>query len=70
MHMQNNSEFIDMMSGGFGQFTQYELWYILLYQHEFHINNLKIQKLSDGKFICLVDKKTVENYLREHPCSK
>lgn len=65
MHMQDNLEFIDMMCGGFGQFTQYELWTILLHQHELCINTLKIQKLSNGNFICLVDENTSKAYLKK-----
>lgn len=65
MHMQDNLEFIDMMYGGFGQFTQYELWSILLYQNELGINTLKIKKLSNGNFICIVDKNTSKEYLKQ-----
>ena len=64
MYMENNQEFISMMRGAFGTFTAYELWQILLCQNELGINTISIQKMSCGKFICKVDKKTVSEYKR------
>ena len=65
MHMKNNPEFIDMMRGYFGEFDQYELWTILCHQNELGINTISIQKMSCGKFICKVDKLSVEAYKKK-----
>ena len=62
MYMRNNQEFIDMMRGYFGKFTQNQLWQILLHQNEFGINTISIQKMNCGEFICKVDKETVLAY--------
>lgn len=64
MYMKNNQEYIDMMEGHYGQFTQHELWQILLFQDELGINTIAIQKLAGGDFICKVDEKTVNEYKR------
>lgn len=55
-----------MMMGDFGNFTQQELWQILLYQNELGINTLMIQQMADGAFICRVDIQTVNRYLLEN----
>lgn len=69
--MKNNPKYIRMMMGNFGNFTQQELWQILLYQNELGINTLMIQQMTDGAFICRVDNLTVNRYLLgENPCSK
>ena len=69
--MKNNPKYIRMMMGDFGNFTQQELWQILLYQNELGINTLMIQQMIDGAFICRVDNLTVNRYLLgENPCSK
>lgn len=71
MYMKNNPKYIRMMMGDFGNFTQQELWQILLYQNELGINTLMIQQMIDGAFICRVDNLTVNRYLLgENPCSK
>ena len=71
MLMKNNPKYIRMMMGDFGNFTQQELWQILLYQNELGINTLMIQQMADGAFICRVDNLTVNRYfLGENPCSK
>ena len=71
MYMKNNPKYIRMMMGDFGNFTQQELWQILLHQNELGINTLMIQQMSDGAFICRVDNLTVNRYLLgEHSCSK
>ena len=63
--MKNNSKYIRMMMGDFGNFTQQELWQILLHQNELGINTLMIQQMTDGAFICRVDNQTVNRYLWE-----
>ena len=69
--MKNNPKYIRMMMGDFGNFTQQELWQILLYQNELGINTLMIQQMTDGAFICRVDNLTVNRYLLgEDPCLK
>ena len=71
MYMKNNPKYIRMMMGDFGNFTQQELWQILLHQNELGINTLMIQQMMDGAFICRVDNQTVNHYLLgENPCSK
>ena len=60
--MKNNENFQFMMQGEFGFFSQYELWNILLHQNELGINTILIQKDFTGKFVCKVDKLTVEEY--------
>lgn len=62
MHMKNNENFQLMMQGSFGFFSQHELWNILLHQNELGINTISTQKDFTGKFICKVDKLTVEEY--------
>ena len=59
MHMENNKNFIRMMLGDFGIFTQYEVWFLLGHLHDLKINTLKIQKTVDDYFICRVDDLTV-----------
>ena len=68
MYMKNNREFQFMMRGGVGFFLQYEIWAILSHQNELGINTISIQKDYTGKFVCMVDKPTVERYKEE--CSK
>lgn len=68
MYMKNNREFQFMMRGGVGFFSQYEIWTILLHQNELGINTISIQKDYTGKFVCMVDKPTIERYKEE--CSK
>lgn len=69
--MKDNPKYIRMMMGDFGDFTQQELWQILLHQNELGINTLMIQQMADSAFICRVDNLTVNNYLLgENPCSK
>ena len=59
------------MKGDFGNFTQQELWQILLHQNELGINTLKVQQMINGAFICRVDNLSVNRYLLgEDPCSK
>lgn len=65
MYMARNKEFVNMMQGGFGRFTQYEVWLILSHQNELRINTLSIQKMNDGYFICCVDEFTTKEYKRE-----
>lgn len=65
MYMKNNEQFKLMMSGGLGQFTQYELWTILSHQEKLGINTLMIQKDLYGQFLCKVDELTVIYYLKE-----
>ena len=66
--MKNNREFHLMMRGGVGFFSQYEVWAILSHQNELGINTISIQKDYTGKFVCMVDKPTIEGYKEE--CSK
>lgn len=65
MYMKNNPKFIEMMKGGYGRFSQYELWHIMSHLNEFHINTICTQQLVDGSFICAVDEPTVRYYLKE-----
>ena len=62
MHMENNKEFIEMMSGGFGEFSAYEVWFILTNLNQLGINILYTQQNFDGSFYCTVDKPTVKRY--------
>lgn len=62
MYMRNNKNYIQMMRGKIAEFDQYEVWSILLHQHELGINTLKIQKTIEGKFICCVDDLSSETY--------
>ena len=68
MYMKDNIEFQFMMRGGVGFFSQYEMWTILSHQNELGINTISIQKDYTGKFVCMVDKLTIERYKEE--CSK
>lgn len=68
MYMKDNREFQLMMRGGAGFFSQYEIWAILLHQNELGINTISIQKDYTGKFVCMVDKPTIERYKEQ--CSK
>ena len=68
MYMKNNENFKLMMQGDFGFFSQYEVWTILSHQNELGINTISIQKDYTGKFVCMVDKPTIERYKEE--CSK
>jgi hypothetical protein len=63
--MKDNPKYIRMMKGDFGNFTQQELWQILLHQNELGINTLKVQRMIDGAFICRVDNLSVNRYLLE-----
>lgn len=65
MHMKNNPKFIEMMKGGCGRFSRYELWCIMNNLNELHINTIYTQQLVDGSFICAVDEVTVKYYLEE-----
>lgn len=65
MYMRNNKEFEEMMFGGFGIFTQQELWQVLLNFNELGINTLNVQKHIDGKFIATVDNLTIYAYRKE-----
>ena len=65
MYMKNNEQFKLMMSGGLGQFTQYEVWAILSHQEKLGINTLMIQKDPYGQFLCKVDEITVIYYKKE-----
>lgn len=64
MYMEQNKNFIEMMNGGFGEFTQHELWTILTNLNELNINTIKVQKTVEDKFICIVDRLTIERYSR------
>ena len=69
--MKDNPKYIRMMMGDFGNFTQHELWQILLHQNELGINTLMIQQMTDGAFFWRVDNLAVNRYLLgENPCSK
>ena len=63
MHMKNNEEFIEMMEGGFGEFSAYEVWFILTNLNNLGINTLRAQQNLDGSFYCTVDKATVKAYM-------
>lgn len=54
-----------MMEGGYGRFSQYELWHIMSNLNELHINTIYTQQLVDGSFVCTVDEPTVRVYLEE-----
>jgi hypothetical protein len=60
--MENNKEFIEMMNGGFGEFSAYEVWFILMNLNQLGINTLYTQQNLDGSFYCTVDKFTVKRY--------
>ena len=62
MHMKDNKEFIGMMSGGFGEFNAYEVWFILTNLNRLGINTLLVQQNFDGSFYCSVDEATVRAY--------
>lgn len=62
MHMKDNKEFIEMMSGGFGEFSEYEVWFIMTNLNQLGINTLYTQQNLDGSFYCMVDKATVKKY--------
>lgn len=66
MHMENNKEFIDMMSGAFGEFTAYEVWFIITNQNRLGINTLSVQQNLDGLYYCMVDEFTVKEYLKKN----
>ena len=63
--MKNNPKYIRMMMGDFGNFTQHELWQILLHQNKLGINTLMVQQMTDDTFICRVDSLTINRYLLE-----
>lgn len=65
MYMKDNREFQLMMQGGVGFFSQYEIQTILSHQNELGINTISIQKDYTGKFVCMVDKPTIERYKEE-----
>ena len=60
--MENNKEFIEMMEGGFGEFSAYEIWFILTNLNNLRINTLRAQQNFDGTFYCSVDEATVRAY--------
>lgn len=60
--MKNNKEFIEMMEGGFGEFSAYEVWFILMNLNNLEINTLNVQQNFDGSFYCKVDEATVRYY--------
>ena len=62
MHMENNKEFIAMMNGYFGEFSAYEVWFILTNMNNLGINTLRTQQNFDGTFYCTVDEFTVKAY--------
>ena len=62
MFMKDNKEFVEMMSGGFGEFSAYEVWFILTNLNNFGINTLLAQQNLDGSFYCTVDELTVRAY--------
>lgn len=62
MYIECNPEFIEMMNGGFGEFSQYELWTIISNQNDLHINVLKTQQTIDKTYICKVDDITARTY--------
>lgn len=64
MYMKNNKEFQLMMRGGYGFFSQYEVWSILSNQNELGINTLLIQKTNNMEFVCRVDDLTVKEYIK------
>ena len=66
MYMENNKEFIDMMSGAFGEFTAYEVWFIITNQNRLGINTLSVQQNFDGLYYCMVDEFTVKEYLKKN----
>ena len=62
-----------MMNGGYGYFTQYELWSILTNLNKLKINTISIQKTNDFEFVCVVDNPTIWCYKKEQmekECSK
>lgn len=65
MHMRHNKQFIDMMRGYFGEFSAYEVWFILTNMNELGINTLRTQQNFDGTYYCTVDEHTVKRYLQE-----
>lgn len=65
MHMEKNKEFIAMMNGYFGEFSAYELWFIISNQNALGINTLRVQQNFDGNFYCTVDELTVRKYKEE-----
>ena len=62
MHMKDNKEFIAMMNGYFGEFSAYEVWFILTNMNNLGINTLRMQQNFDGTFYCTVDELTVKAY--------
>ena len=62
MHMKDNKNFIEMMEGGFGEFSPYEVWFILTNLNNLGINTLHTQQSIDGTFYCSVDEATVRAY--------
>lgn len=62
MHMKDNKEFIAMMNGYFGEFSAYEVWFILTNMNNLGINTLRVQQNFDETFYCTVDELTVKKY--------
>lgn len=62
MHMKDNKEFIAMMNGYFGEFSAYEVWFILTNMNNLGINTLRVQQNFDKTFYCTVDELTVKKY--------
>lgn len=60
-----------MMSGGVSEFTEHEVFDLLLHLDYFHINTLQVQSCPEKTneitqwFTCKVDKPTVKAYLKE-----
>ena len=63
--MKNNEKYKKLMNGSIVELTQYELWNILINQHELNINTIAVQKNSEGNFACVVDKPTINACKRE-----
>ena len=60
--MKDNKNFIEMMEGRFGEFSAYEVWFILTNLNDLGINTLRTQQNFDGTFYCSVDEATVRAY--------
>lgn len=62
MYIECNSEFIKMMNGGFGEFSAYEVWFIITNMNQLGINTLRTQQNFDGFYYCTVDERTTRAY--------
>ena len=65
MHIENNKECIEMMEGGFGEFSAYEVWFIITNMNQLGINTLHTQQNFDGSYYCTVDERTVKAYVNK-----